>query len=132
MLFIAEEDHLQPLSGNDNRKCEVCANRRATWSGARKTEESGTQVPMCAWCVLYAGSSWGHENRDEILMMGPTIRQAALASAERNPKVHVPELDERHRLAPQDAERLMLGVFFTSSKLRRPLGTIRRIGLKGD
>lgn len=74
---------------------------------------------MCAWCVLYGGSSWGHRFRDEIQARGITIRQTAVMSG--NPKVHVPELDERHRLQPEDAEKLMLGVGFTSTHLRTKL-----------
>jgi len=85
---------------------------------------------MCGWCVLYAGSGWGYANRDEILAMGIQIRQRALAS--RNPKTHVPELDERHRLDQADAEKLMLGVGYTSeylrSKLIGVLGALRGSG----
>jgi hypothetical protein len=81
---------------------------------------------MCAWCVLYGGSSWGAENRDPILAMGITIRQAAVRKAEGNPRVHVPELDERHRLTCEDAENLMLGVGYTSLHLRPVIDKIIR------
>jgi hypothetical protein len=77
---------------------------------------------MCAWCVLYAGSAWGHRFRDEIQARGIMIRQTAVTSG--SPKVHVPELDERHRLSPEDAEKLMLGVGFTSMHLRGKLTEI--------
>lgn len=116
MLFIEKND-LEPIAASEIRsKCSVCAERMATWSGPTKT--SGTRVPMCAWCVLYAGSAWGHKNRDEILSMGITIRQSALARVRGRPNVRVPELDERHRLPPEDAEKLMLGVAYTSAHLR--------------
>ncbi len=129
MLIIDQDDQLEPLAGSDNQKCATCATRRATWVGAM--QEGGTQVPTCAWCLLYAGSAWGHANRTEFLLMGPTIRQAAIASG--NPKVHIPELDERHRLPPMDAERLMLGVYFTSVKLRKWFGMLRPISkMLGD
>ncbi len=124
MLIIEDEDRLQPLTGSENHKCELCAFRRATWRGPKKDDATGTPVPMCAWCLLYAGSAWGHERRDKILMMGPTIRQSAIASS--NPKVHIPELDERHRLPSDDAEKLMLGVFYTSVKLVQRLGAMLR------
>jgi len=124
MLIISEEDDLRPLSGRENRKCLKCG-ERATWIGATKDEE--VDVPMCGWCVLYGGSKWGHENRDEVLLMGIQIRQRALAS--KNPKTHVPELDERHRLSHEDGERLMLGVGYTSAHLRDGLvGMLARHG----
>lgn len=116
MLIIGEEDSLRPLVGNEVRKCAKCA-KKATWQG---TDRDGRKdQPMCAWCVLYVGSEWGYENRDEILAMGIQIRQRAVTS--RNSKVHVPELDERHRLDPVDSEKLMLGVAYCSQHLRSKL-----------
>ena len=119
MLIIGEEDDLRPLLGNDVRKCVRCG-KRATWAGADRSGEK--DQPMCGWCVLYAGSGWGYANRDEILAMGIQIRQRALAS--RSPKTHVPELDERHRLDPADAEKPMLGVGNTSEHLRPKLNGV--------
>jgi hypothetical protein len=119
MLIIDESDGLIPLEGRTVRKCRICERRRATWEG--ETEKHG-KVVMCGWCVLYAGSSWGHRNRDEILVMGIQIHQSAQAS--RNPKTHVPELDERHRLHPEDAEKLMLGIGYTSIHLRGKLVSV--------
>lgn len=120
MLHIDTQDRLEPISGTENRTCALCEARRATWRGA--TKDGAEDVVMCAWCVLYGGSAWGHENRNEVLASGIRIRQAALTS--RNPKVHVPELDERHRLTAEDAEKLMLGVGYTSAHLRSKLAPI--------
>lgn len=118
MLLIDDDDPLEPILGTSGTQCRVCEEKRAaTWKGKLRTGEE--DVPMCAWCVLYAGSDWGYRNRDEILAMGIRIRQSALAANRK--RTHVPELDERHRLPPPDAEKLMLGVGWTSSHLRTKL-----------
>lgn len=119
MLLIDETDQLTPLAGSTVRKCAVCEKRRASWKGPFK---SGVETLMCGWCVLYAGSQWGHAHRDEVLLAGIQIRQRALESP--NHKVHIPELDERHRLMPEAAERLMLGVGYTSIHLRPHMRSI--------
>jgi len=127
MLHIDTHDLLEPLAGDVTLRCSLCQTRRATWIG--ETRSGNRNVTMCAWCVLYGGSSWGHEHRDEVLMAGVTVRQAALRSA--NPKVHVPELDERHRLNAEDAEKLMLGVGYTSAHLRPQLAVLLGRGETG-
>ena len=111
---MVEDGELRLLEGNENRRCSKCESR-ATW------EEAGTL--MCGWCVLYSGSAWGQKNRDEILSMGIMARQQALAG--QNPRAHVPVLDARHRLSRADAEKLMLGVAYTSRRLAPALGVVR-------
>jgi hypothetical protein len=117
MLFIDERDRLRPIDRRTGTRCQRCSERLASWMA--KPHDGDADMPMCAWCVLYGGSDWGHRMRNEVLAAGVRIRQSALAS--RNPKKHVPELDERHRLTPDDAEKLMLGVGYTSSHLRGSL-----------
>ena len=111
--------------------CVSCERRRAAWEATvremdTKPNEEGIYVkatgmmPMCGWCILYSGkSTWGYENRDEILHVGRAAQEQAL-KVNRTP----PELDERGRLDPEAAERFMLGVAFTVkmvSKLGMPL-----------
>lgn len=115
-MLIFEENELVPLKGGEVKRCTRCT-RKATWTEG--------DSPMCAWCTMYdPASKWGHKNREEILLIGPQIRQAALVSS--NPNVHVPTLDERHRLDAADAEKLMLGVAYTSLHLRSRIAAIGR------
>jgi len=110
-MLMIDEKELRLLESTEIRRCAKC-DSRATW------EETGES--FCGWCILYSGSAWGNKNRDEILAMGIMARQQALAG--QNPRAHVPVLDERHRLSREDAERLMLGVAYTSQRLRPALG----------
>jgi len=129
MLFIDEKDRLIPIDKRTGMKCQRCGERLASWTA--KPTDGDQDIPMCAWCVLYGGSEWGHKLRNEVLAAGVRIRQSALES--RNPKKHVPELDERHRLTPEDAEKLMLGVGYTSAHLRRGLmGNILHAAIRDE
>lgn len=123
MLFI-ENNELTPISEGPALKCPACGVRRATWMGCAKGESKPR--PWCGWCVLYdPTNAWGHERRDEISHVGVLCRSSALKARGKN--TIVPELDERHRLQPGDAERFMLGVGFTSGMVRANFKRIARM-----
>jgi len=122
-LHIDPEDGLELLVGGDVHRCRVCGLRPATWKAPRRDTTEG--IFQCAWCLLYAGSSWGYNNRNDILAMGIMIVKRAETNP--NPKVHVPELDVRHRLPPADAEKLMLGVGYTSAHLRPSISKLMNL-----
>lgn len=113
MLLLNKED-IEIVSQEKNI-CSCCEKRRATWKV--RSKESGEMVLMCGWCTLYSGKSkWGYENRDDILHVGRAAQEQAL-------KVNrpIPEIDDRGRIFPGDAERFLLGVAFTT-KLVPKLG----------
>ena len=119
MIYDAE-GVLEPLEGKTGRRCsmEGCGNY-AAW----KTPPRGSAEPvvMCARCVLYGGSEWGHENRKEIATVGKISRQHAMAN--RRKSTHVPQLDDRWRLDAADSEKFLLGVKYTTALIKRsPFG----------
>ena len=93
--------------------CVSCKERKAVLEADLKDRpESGY---FCAHCVLYSGwTRWGYENRDEILHVGRAAQEMA---AKHNKSM--PHVDERGRLMPDDANRFMMGVLFTTKMLNR-------------
>ena len=117
LMFDSEE--VEPILASQKIPCTACQKRSSPWKAALKGQEE--KVPLCGWCVMYAGSQWGHDNREELLHVGRTC--VGMAAQHNKP---VPHLDERGRLAPPDAERYMMGIAFTSRMFRRPLARIAR------
>lgn len=132
LVFTDDEIEVNRADGSP-QTCVVCERRRAMWNAVvqtipderdgiflRKTDEKS---PMCGWCVLYSlYCQWGYENREEILHVGRAAQEHAAKSNKT-----VPALDERGRLVPEDAERFMLGVAFTSKMIRQTVGKMARL-----
>jgi hypothetical protein len=133
VLTFNKDEIIMLQEGKDT--CVACERRRASWEAAvrgieTEPNEDGIylaatgMMPMCGWCIMYSGkSTWGYENRDEILNVGRAAQEQAL-KVRRDP----PQLDERGRLDPEGAERFMLGVAFTvkmMSKMGMPLKYLR-------
>ena len=117
MLYF-EEKELEPILATERHRCSCCGERVATWKAPVNGAE---KAPMCAWCVMYdtARSEWGHRFREELLHVGRTC--VGMAAQFGKP---IPVLDDIGRLAPEDAEKFMLGVAFTGRMLRGPLGVM--------
>lgn len=109
MLYFTA-DELRPIK--DKREmCFCCGERFATWAG--NVTDSLDDGFFCAHCVMYDSSSqWGRNNRDELLRVGHSVQGVAISGRKEPPK-----LDERLRLAPDDAEQYMMGVAFTNGVL---------------
>jgi hypothetical protein len=110
MALVILDDEVVPLE----RRGETCVcGARATLKAYLKDRpETGH---FCAHCVLYSGrTQWGYDNRAEILDVG----RAAQEMAGKHGKP-MPAVDERGRLLPEDANRFMLGVVFTTKMLSR-------------
>jgi hypothetical protein len=75
--------------------------------------------------VLYRGTRWGHENRDELVWSGRYVQQEGKRSQNRH--VVVPMLDEVGRLDADSAERYVMGILFTSKILERMRKVVRRL-----
>lgn len=116
MLSFTDRE-VMPILASDKIRCSMCASRSSPWKAAKKSGDE--LVPMCGWCVMYAGSKWGHENRDELLYVGRTC--VGIAAKHGRP---LPELDERGRLSPEAAERYMMGIAFTTRMFRSPMARI--------
>lgn len=131
-MLAFTSDEIEVNKGEAKETCAVCEKRRAMWIAVAQTPptEDGLsirkmdgKVSMCAWCILYSGyCQWGHEERDEILHVGRAAQEHAAKSNK-----PLPALDERGRLVPEDAERFLLGVAFTS-KLLTKVGKMARMG----
>lgn len=105
--------------------CACCKKRKASW-GMRRVEGKDRE-PLCGWCVMYGDSEWGKLNADELVAVGEYVRGFALKTKRK--ETVVPELDERHRFQPDDAERYVMGVVFSSRLLAQgPLGRLVRVG----
>lgn len=105
---------------NERRFCQVCLSRPGTWRTTLRPEngEDPQEGAVCGWCLLYSEKAqWGHDNREELLRAG----QAAVEMAAKHRKA-IPELDERARFQPLDAEKFVMGVSFTSRVLVGRLG----------
>lgn len=127
MLHFGEDDHVEPVSAVPRQPCQaVCeGERQASWQAPAKV--GGKPMLFCGWCLLYSNmSQWGYDNRDELRYVGGYCKgQAALSQSKRT---HHPELDERHRLNPEEAERFCLGIGFTTKLLEHgPLGRFGRV-----
>ncbi len=119
-MIYDEDDVLEPISGKTKRRCLMgdCKNYAAWMTAPMGGNEP---VPMCGWCVLYGGSTWGHERRDEIVIVGRTARASAFTH--RRKTTHVPQLDERGRLDLGDSEKFLLGVKYMTHVIKNgPLG----------
>jgi len=113
MLFFTKEEI--EVARKSNTKCVVCKKRRASWRSVRRNSAEKGKVPMCGWCIMHSGESvWGYENRDEILYVGKAAQEQAVKIGKA-----LPALDERGRLMPEDSEKFLLGVAFTSKMLSR-------------
>ena len=112
MALVITNDEVKAL---DKRGviCSACNKRQATIEADLKDRpESGY---FCAYCLLYSGfTKWGHDNRDEILHIGRAAQEMAAKHGK-----PIPEVDERGRLSPNDANRFMIGVIFTMKMLNR-------------
>lgn len=106
-MLAFTEDQVKPFAVKSMVRCSVCGERPSTWSMALIGELDAS--PVCGWCAMYSGTQWGHDNRDELLHVG----RACVGMAAQHDKP-IPHLDERGRLSPQDAERYMMGIAFTS------------------
>ena len=107
-------------------RCAECEERKASW---KMKLVGGELAPLCGWCVMYGNSEWGRLNRDELVMVGEYVRASALKSS--NARTVIPELDERHRLQPDAADRYVMGIIFTSRLLANgPLGRLAATGVK--
>ena len=90
-----------------SRPCQECRERKATWITKLL---DGNEASVCAYCLLYSGKTeWGHDNREELMEVG----RAAQEQAAKHSKP-LPQIDERGRLHPADAEKFAMGVSFTS------------------
>lgn len=121
-MLYDEDDVLEPLVGNQHIRCKVDGCRtRASWT--TEPAAGGEPLPMCGWHVLYGGSKWGEERRDEIVRVGPAV--VAFAEKNRGPQTHVPPLDPRGRFAdPVDAERYLKGIKDSTRVAKRLMGRI--------
>jgi hypothetical protein len=111
MTIYAEERELEAIPVSERHKCVACE-KVASWCVEQLSDSS--RVSMCGWCVMYSGqAAWGHAYRDELVHVGRACRDDG--------GTNVPELDERSRLDPVNAERYLMGVVFTSRALRNKL-----------
>ena len=91
----------------------------------------GETKPFCGWCVMYGNSEWARLNAEELVAVGAFVRTYALKHG--GPRALVPELDERHRLLPDAADRYVMGVVTTSRLLAQgQLGRLIRIGAAAE
>ena len=113
MLYIDPKDMEVIPVGKTTCGC----GQKASWRLAR----GGEMAPFCGWCVLYGDSDWSRENAAELVAVGEYVKASAKFAHGKN--TETPELDERHRLSPDAAERFVMGVVFTSRLLAQgPLG----------
>ena len=114
MLYISSDVFVC----KDNSICSLGCKRKATWTVGL---DSGEVANVCAHCLMYSGKTkWGIDNREEMLEVGRAAQEQA---AKFNKSI---QLDERGRLHPNDAEKFMLGVSFTSRVV------IDRLGVNHD
>lgn len=127
MLYVEPDEMEVVPAGRTKCSVERCE-RYASWKFARNGQAE--RHPFCGWCVLYSGETqWGHDNRAELAHVGEFVRAQALRSANKN--VLVPELDAHHRLDAGAAERLLMGIVFTSRTLKSgPLGRMVEVGAR--
>lgn len=118
MLFIDSKE-VEVIPAKDGVKCSCCEERVASYK--MEPKDGGEWRPFCGWCVLYGGTRWGHENRDELAWAGRYVQQEGKRSQGR--RVVIPMLDEVGRLDAESAERYVMGILFTS----KILGKMRKV-----
>lgn len=92
----------------EKRRCKVCKERKATW--VAKLRETEDETFVCAHCLMYSNETqWGYDNRAELLDVGRAVVEQAVKS-----RKSLPTLDKRGRLSPDNAEKFIMGVSFTS------------------
>lgn len=117
MLYF-DPDQVEPIA-KERLTCVLCRKRTATWKTPRK---GGIEKePMCAFCLLYMGSEWGHQNRAELLESGRAAQELAAKH-----DGDMPKLDKRRRLDPGKCEQYMLGIAYSSRFVRNALNRHRR------
>lgn len=116
MLYFAADEVTAQKAG-EREKCFLCSDRIGTWWAPIRGEKS-EKCLVCAHCLLYRPESkWAYENRHQLLHIGRFCRDVAVEYGKNGP-----DLDERGRLCPEDAEKLVLGVSVTSKLVSRKLG----------
>jgi hypothetical protein len=116
MLFFASNE-VVPQKAGSREKCVLCCDRVGTWWALVRSEKRDKEL-VCAHCLLYRPeSAWGHGNRHQLLYIGRFCRQVAQEYGNSGP-----QLDERGRLCPEDAEKLVLGVSVTSKLMSQKMG----------
>lgn len=126
MLFI-EAEEVEVIPAKDGIKCSCCKERVASYK--MEPQGGGERQPFCGWCVLYGGTRWGHENRDELAWSGRYVQQEGKRSRAKH--VVIPMLDELGRLDAVSAERYVMGILFTSKLLERGRNAVRRMSDRG-
>jgi hypothetical protein len=134
-LLAFTSDEVEVIDDEAKHTCVVCEARRAMWLAHLKSTEPSDdgifvaatdRVTMCGWCIMYSEAcKWGHEERDEILHVGRAAQEHAMKHYK-----PLPAIDERGRLMPEDADRFMLGVAFTSKMLKK-MGRIAQMSGEG-
>ena len=111
-----QNDEMMAVKATTGKLCDLCLERQATWEAEPK--ELGAKIQACAHCAMYSTkTAWGHKNREELLHVGRYCQVHALKH-----KKPPPDIDERGRLEPAEAEKYMLGVAYSTllfSKLGR-------------
>lgn len=124
MTLFLSSDEVELIPAREGIKCACCRERIASYS--MEPVGGGERVPFCGWCVLYGGSEWGEQNREELLWSGEFVKGVGLKSKSKN--TIVPKLNEQHQLSPLDAERYLTGIIMTSRTLEKgPLGRFMRL-----
>lgn len=108
------EAEMAPIQASEKRICQACNDSPATWKGPKWGNTTET-IEVCGWCSLYSmTTAWGVGLREEILHVGRYCQLRAMQFDK-----EIPDLDERGRLKPPEAERYMLGIAFSSMMLKR-------------
>ena len=108
-----ENDEMKAIPATATATCEGCKERPPTWE-AEQTE-LGPPIKVCAHCAMYSmKAGWGHKNRDELLHVGRLCQAQAMTHGR-----VVPDLDERGRLDPPEAEKFLRGVAYSTLILRK-------------
>lgn len=111
LVHFSSEDAVGVVDASLRKPCENCS-RTASWSA----QVDGIPAELCGWCLLYGGvSDWSKKSIDEINAMGAFASSEAMRRRGHN--THAPELDALGRLSREDAEKLVMGIFFTSKSI---------------
>jgi len=113
LSFCFENDEMVATSAEAGVTCEVCGERIATWETVQT--EKPTTLKVCAHCAMYSmRGAWGHRCRAELLHVGRLCQGQAMKHGR-----PIPDLDERGRLEPVEAEKFMMGVAYSTLILRK-------------